>query len=87
MDTASQAGDEQQMHNEVPGPRTKTTSKTQTAREENPSQNLTKLLKTYQELICNTSAQRHTNQVAHLRQIPQGPCTGQTGQAWAARDE
>jgi hypothetical protein len=36
--------------------RTKTASKTQTAIEENPSQNLAKLLENYQGLTNNTSA-------------------------------
>jgi hypothetical protein len=43
------------------GPRTKTTSETQTAQKENPSQSLAKLLKTCQELTGNNSAQRHMN--------------------------
>jgi hypothetical protein len=38
------------------GSGTKTTSKTQTAQEENPSQNLAKLLKTYQELTNSNLA-------------------------------
>jgi hypothetical protein len=76
------------------GPGTKTTSKTHTEREENPSQNLEKLLETCQELTSNTSAPRHTNQAVHPTQIPLGlapvrpvTCIYQTGQAWAARDE
>jgi hypothetical protein len=52
------------------GPGAKTTSKPQTDGKEIPSQNLAKLLKTYQEQTSNTSAQRHTNQVVHPRQIP-----------------
>jgi hypothetical protein len=43
------------------GPGTKSTSKTQTAEEENSSQSLAKLLEICQELTNNTSAQRHTN--------------------------
>jgi hypothetical protein len=62
------------------GPGTKTTSKTQTEGEEKPSQNLAKHLETYHELTINTTSQNHTDQVVHPRQIPQGPCTSQTGQ-------
>jgi hypothetical protein len=39
------------------GPGTKTTSKTQIAEEENPTQNLAKFLETCQELTTNNSAQ------------------------------
>jgi hypothetical protein len=56
------------VHNKVLGslnvfsrPWNKTTSKTQTAGEENPTQNLAKQLKTCQELISNTKGQNHMN--------------------------
>jgi hypothetical protein len=68
VDSAGQAGDTQQVHNKVPGslndfsrPCNKSTSKTQTAEEENSSQSLAKLLEICQELTNNTPAQRHTN--------------------------
>jgi hypothetical protein len=63
------------------GPGTKTTSEAQPAMEENPTQNLARLHKTYQKLTNSTTGQNHTNQEAHLRQIPQSLCTGQTSQA------
>jgi hypothetical protein len=61
-------------------PWNKTTPKTQPARKENPTQNLTKQLQTDQELTSSTKTQRHTSQAVHLRQIPQETRTGQTGQ-------
>jgi hypothetical protein len=68
-------------------PWNKTTPKTQPARKENPTQNLTKQLQTDQELTSITNTQRHTSPAAHLRQIPQKTCTGQTGLVRAAQDE
>jgi hypothetical protein len=68
-------------------PWNKNTPKTQPARKENPTQSLAKQLQTNQELTSSTMTQRHTSQAVHPRQIPQVAYTGQTGQAWAARDE
>jgi hypothetical protein len=56
------------------------TPKTQPARKENPTQNLTKQLQTDQELTSSTKTQRHTSQAVHPRKIPQVTHTGQTGQ-------
>jgi hypothetical protein len=61
-------------------PWNKTTPKTQPARKENPTQNLTKQLQTDQELTSSTKTQRHTSPVVHRRQIPHVTHTGQTGQ-------
>jgi hypothetical protein len=61
-------------------PWNKNTPKTQLARKENPTQNLTKQLQTDQELTSSTKTQRHTSQAVPPRQIPQVACTGQTGQ-------
>jgi hypothetical protein len=61
-------------------PWNKNSPKTQPARKENPTQNLTKQLQTDQELTSSTKTQRHTSQAVHSRQIPQMACTGQTGQ-------
>jgi hypothetical protein len=61
-------------------PWNKTTSKTQPARKENPTQNLTKQLQTDQELTSSSKTQRHTSQAVHPRKIPQVTHTGQTGQ-------
>jgi hypothetical protein len=58
----------------------KTTPKTQPARKEKPTQDLTKQLQTDQALTSSTKTQRHTSQAIHPRQIPQVACTGQTGQ-------
>jgi hypothetical protein len=58
----------------------KNTPKTQPARKENPTQNLTNQLQTNQELTSSTKTQRHTNQEVHPRQIAEVTCTGQTGQ-------
>jgi hypothetical protein len=60
-------------------PWNKPTHKTQLARKENPTQDLTKL-QTDQELTSSTKTQRRTSPAAHPRQIPQNTCTGQTGQ-------
>jgi hypothetical protein len=73
--------------NDFSRPWNKNTSKTQPARKKNPTQNLAKQLQTNQELTSNNTTQRHTEQATHLRQIPQKAYTGQTGQAWATRDE
>jgi hypothetical protein len=61
-------------------PWNKTIPKTQPARKENPTQNLTKQLQTDQELTSNTKTQTHTSQAVHPRQIPQVTRTGHTGQ-------
>jgi hypothetical protein len=67
-------------------PRNKTSPKTQPARKEYPTQNLTKQHQTDQELINSTKTQRHTSQAVHPRQIPQVTRTGQTGQEhWSDR--
>jgi hypothetical protein len=60
-------------------PWNKITRKTQPARKENPTQNLTNQLQTNQELTSSTKTQRHTSQAVHPRQIPQVTHTGQTG--------
>jgi hypothetical protein len=61
-------------------PRNKSTPKTQPARKENPTQNLTKHLQTDQELTSDTKTQRHMSQAVHPRQIPRVTRTGQTGE-------
>jgi hypothetical protein len=61
-------------------PWNKTTLKTQPARKEKPTQDLTKQHQKDQELTSSTKTQRHTSQEIHPRQIPQVACTGQTGQ-------
>jgi hypothetical protein len=61
-------------------PWNKNTPKTQPARKEKPTQNLTNQLQTNQELTSSTKIQRHTSQAVHPRQIPQVTHTGQTGQ-------
>jgi hypothetical protein len=61
-------------------PWNKNTPKTQPARKENPTQNLTKELQTDQEMTSKTKTERHTSQAVHPRQIPQVTRTGQTGQ-------
>jgi hypothetical protein len=61
-------------------PWNKNTPKTQPAREENPTQNLTKQLQTDQELTSNTKNQKHTSQAVHPRKISPVTRTGQTGQ-------
>jgi hypothetical protein len=64
MDCAGQAGGYNSRTANVPGrlsdssrPWNKTTSKTQTAREENPTHNLAKLLETFQELTNSNTRQ------------------------------
>jgi hypothetical protein len=69
------------------GTGTKTTSQTQTEGKQEPPQNLGNQLETCQELIRSTTEQSCTCLAVHPRQIPERPCTSQTGQAWAARDE
>jgi hypothetical protein len=73
--------------NDFSRPWNKNTPKTQPAREEDPTQNLTKQLQTDQELTSSTKTQRHMSQAVHPRQIPHVSCTGQTGATWATRDE
>jgi hypothetical protein len=51
-------------------PWNKNTPKTQPARKEKPTQNLTKQLQTDQELTSSTKTQKHTSQAVHQRQIP-----------------
>jgi hypothetical protein len=87
VDSAGQAGGYSSRTTSVPEslsdfsrPWNKTTPKTQPARRENPTQDLTKHLRTDQEQTSSTKTQRHTSPAAHPRQIPQKNCTGQTGQ-------
>jgi hypothetical protein len=87
MDSAGQAGGNSSRTTRVPEslsnffrPWNKTTPKTQPARKENPTQNLTKQLQTDQELNSSTKTQRHTSQAVHPRQNSQVTHTGQTGQ-------
>jgi hypothetical protein len=61
------------------GPRTKTTSKTQTEWKEKPSQNLAKHLETDQELTKSTTTQSDTHPAVHSNQNPTKGSTGQTG--------
>jgi hypothetical protein len=68
-------------------PWNKNNPKNTTCMEGKPYTNLTKQLQTDQELTSSTKTQRHTSQAVHPRQIPQVTRTGQTGEAWAARDE
>jgi hypothetical protein len=60
-------------------PWNKNIPKTESARKENPTQNLTNQLQTNQELTSSTKTQRHTSQAVHSRQIPQVIRTAQTG--------
>jgi hypothetical protein len=87
VDRAGQAGGYSNHTTSVPEglsdfsrPCNKNTPKTQPARKENPTQNLTNQLQTNQELTSSTKTQRHTSQAVHPRQIEQVTCTGQTGQ-------
>jgi hypothetical protein len=87
VDRAGQAGGCSNCTTSVPEslsdlsrPWNKNTPKTQPARKENPTQNLTKQLQIDQELTSSTKTQRHTSQAVHPRQIPQVTHTGQTGQ-------
>jgi hypothetical protein len=57
-------------------PLNKNTPKTQPARKENLTQNLTNQLQANQELTSSTKTQRHTSQAVHPRQIPQVTRTG-----------
>jgi hypothetical protein len=68
-------------------PWNRNTSKTQLARNKNPTQSLAKQHRTGQELTSNSTTQRYMDQANHPRQIPQMDYTGQTGHASAARDE
>jgi hypothetical protein len=88
VDSAGQAGGHNSRTTSVPKslsyfsrPWNKNTPKTQPARKENPTQNLTKQHQTDQELTSSTKTQRHTSQAVRPRQIPQVTRT------WAARDE
>jgi hypothetical protein len=94
VDRASQVGGYSSRTTSVPEspshfsrPWNKNTPKTQPARKENPTQSLAKRFQTDQELTSSTTTQKHTSQAVHSRQIPQLAYTGQTGQAWAARDK
>jgi hypothetical protein len=87
VDRAGQDGGHNSLTTSVPKslsdfsrPWNKNTPKTQPARKENPTQNLTIQHQTDQELTSNTKTQRHTSQAVHPRQIPQLVRTGQTGQ-------
>jgi hypothetical protein len=87
VDSAGQAGGYISRTTSVPEslsdfsrPWNKTTLKTQPARRENPTQDLTKHLQTDQELTSSTKTRRHMSPTDHPRQIPQKTCTGQTGQ-------
>jgi hypothetical protein len=87
VDRAGQAGGCSSRITNVPeslsdfsSPWNQNTSKTQTARKKNPSQNQTKQLQNSQELTSTNRTQRHTNSATHPRQIPQRAHTGQTGQ-------
>jgi hypothetical protein len=87
VDRAGQAGGYNSYMTSVPEslsdfsrPWNKNTPKTQSARKENPTQNLTKQHQTDQELTSSTKTQRHTSQPFHSRQVPQVTRTGQTGQ-------
>jgi hypothetical protein len=93
VDRASQASGYNSWTTNVPGslsdssrPWNKNTSKTQPARKRNP-QNLAKQLQTGQELTSKNTTKRPTDQANRPRQITQKGYTGQTGHAWAARDE
>jgi hypothetical protein len=78
VDRAGQAGGCSNCTTSVPEslsdfsrPWNKNTPKTQPARKENPTQNLTKQLQTDQELTSSTKTERHTSQAVHPRQNPQ----------------
>jgi hypothetical protein len=94
VDKAGQAGGYSSRTTSVPkslsdfsSPWNKNAPKTQPARKEKPTQIQEKQFQTDQEQTSNTTAQRHRSPAVHPRQIPQVADTGQTGQAWAARDE
>jgi hypothetical protein len=87
VDRAGQAGGYSSRTTSVPEslsdfsrPWNKNTPKTQPARKENPTQNLTKQHQTDQEQTSSTKTQRHTSQAVHPKQIPQVTRTSQTGQ-------
>jgi hypothetical protein len=76
------------------GPGTKTTPKGQPAKKENPSQNLARQFQTSQALDNRKIGQHHTSTAvprdkSHKGLAPVRPIesTGQTGHAWASRDE
>jgi hypothetical protein len=80
--------------NDFSRPWNKNTSKTQPTWKENPTQNLPKQLQTDQELTRtprpkDTRVKQLTRGKSHKWHTPVRPVTstGQTGQAWAARDE
>jgi hypothetical protein len=84
VDSAGQAGGHSSRTTRVAeslsdfsGPWNKNTRKTQPARKENPTQNLTKQLQTDQELTSSTKTQRHTSQAVQPRKIPQVTRTDQ----------
>jgi hypothetical protein len=77
VDRAGQAGGYNSRTTSIPEslsdfsrPRNKNTPKTQPARKENPTQNLTNQLQTDQEPTSSTKTQRHTSPAVHPRQIP-----------------
>jgi hypothetical protein len=87
VDRAGQAGGYNSCTTSVPEslsdfsrPWNKNTPKTQPARKENPTQNLTNQLQTDQGLTSSTKIRRHTSQAVHPRQIPQVARTGETSQ-------
>jgi glutaredoxin len=87
VDSAGQASDYSSRITNVPGslsdfsrPWNNNTPKTQCARKENSTQNLTKQLQTDQKKTSSTKTQKHMSQAVHSRQVPQLAHTGQTGQ-------
>jgi hypothetical protein len=67
--------------NDFSRPENKNTPKTQPARKEKPTQNLTNQPQTSQELTSSSKTQRHTSQAVHLRKIPQMTHTGHQSRA------
>jgi hypothetical protein len=72
VDSASQGAGYNRRTTSVPGslsdfsrPWNKKNPKTQPARKEDPTQNLTKKLQTDQELNSSTKTERHTSQLVH----------------------
>jgi hypothetical protein len=70
VNSADQTGGKQQMHNEVQealvtplGPGTKTTTKEQPAKKENPSQNLARQLQMSRELDSRKTRQHHKSTI------------------------
>jgi hypothetical protein len=87
VESAGQAGGYSSCTTSVPEslsefsrPWNKNTSKTQPARKENPTQNLTKQLQIDQEQTSSTKTQRHTSRAVHPGQIQQVTHTGHTCQ-------